>query len=87
LRRLVPFTPGVPVALCEKGYIAGEQSSRNWGWCRKQGRDSREMPLIIEAMKLWQKMNELTGAETGFRATGLLYVCDSDEDFVVVKGG
>src|SRR5882672_8767030 len=25
---------GVSVALCEKGEIAGEQSSRNWGWCR-----------------------------------------------------
>ena len=25
---------GVDVVLCEKGHIAGEQSSRNWGWCR-----------------------------------------------------
>ena len=23
---------GIPVVLCEKGYIACEQSSRNWGW-------------------------------------------------------
>ena len=30
---------GVPVVLCEKGEIAAEQSSRNWGWCRKMGRD------------------------------------------------
>ena len=35
---------GVPVVLCEKGHIAGEQSSRNWGWCRKMGRDPREIP-------------------------------------------
>jgi glycine/D-amino acid oxidase-like deaminating enzyme len=25
---------GLRVALCEKGHIAGEQSSRNWGWVR-----------------------------------------------------
>ena len=25
--------------LCENGRIAGEQSSRNWGWVRQQGRD------------------------------------------------
>src|SRR5436305_15272778 len=25
---------GVRAVLCEKGHIAGEQSSRNWGWCR-----------------------------------------------------
>src|SRR5215813_13209812 len=28
------------VAVIEKGYIACEQSSRNWGWCRQTGRDS-----------------------------------------------
>ena len=35
---------GVSVALCEKGTIAGEQSSRNWGWCRKMGAISRRSP-------------------------------------------
>ena len=25
---------GLRVVLCEKGRIAGEQSSRNWGWVR-----------------------------------------------------
>src|SRR4029078_772116 len=30
---------GVSVALCEKGTIGGEQSSRNWGWCRQIGRE------------------------------------------------
>jgi glycine/D-amino acid oxidase-like deaminating enzyme len=39
---------GLKVALFEKGRIAGEQSGRNWGWCRQMGRDSREMPLIVE---------------------------------------
>ena len=40
---------GVSVALCEKGRIAGEQSSRNWGWCRKMGRDLAEVPLAVES--------------------------------------
>ena len=30
---------GVKVLLLEKGRVAGEQSSRNWGWVRQQGRD------------------------------------------------
>ena len=38
---------GISVVLFEKGRIAGEQSSRNWGWIRKQGRDLAEMPLMI----------------------------------------
>jgi len=71
---------GVPVVLCEKGQIGGEQSSRNAGWCRKTGRDSREIPLIIESLRLWAGMNELVEAETGFRTTGILFLCDTDAD-------
>ncbi len=71
---------GISVALCEKGEIAGEQSSRNWGWCRKMGRDPREIPLIIESMRLWQGMNEAVGGETGFRVTGIAYLCETDAD-------
>ncbi len=66
---------GVTIALCEKGEIAAEQSSRNWGWCRKMGRDPREIPLIIEALRLWPEMNTLTGAETGYRQCGIVYLC------------
>ena len=42
----------ISVVLCEKGVIAGEQSGRNWGWCRKQGRDLRELPLMLESMRI-----------------------------------
>src|SRR5580704_11322327 len=68
---------GVSTLLCEKGHIAGEQSSRNWGWCRKMGRDPRELPLIIESLRLWQGMNQLTEAETGFRQPGIMYLAES----------
>src|SRR6478609_3672332 len=62
---------GVSVVLCEKGEIAGEQSSRNWGWCRKMGRDPREVPLATEALRLWNGMNQMIGAESGFRRSGI----------------
>jgi glycine/D-amino acid oxidase-like deaminating enzyme len=71
---------GVSVALCEKGHIAGEQSSRNWGWCRKMVRDPRELPLIIESLRLWERMNETVEAETGFRTAGIMYLCERAED-------
>jgi len=71
---------GVPVVVCEKGHIAGEQSSRNWGWVRKMGRDPREIPLAIEALRLWGEMNETIGAETGFRRCGIMYLCKTQED-------
>src|SRR5947199_8302344 len=65
---------GISTVLCEKGHIAGEQSSHNWGWCRKMVRDPREIPLIIESLRLWQGMNEMVAAETGFRTCGIRYL-------------
>src|SRR5918912_680585 len=77
---------GVSVALCEKGHIAGEQSSRNWGWCRKMARDPREIPLIIESLRLWQGMNETVEAETGFRTCGIMSLAE-DQDHLARLGG
>src|SRR5258708_16649521 len=71
---------GIRGVLCEKGHIAGEQSSRNWGWCRKMGRDPREIPLAIESLRLWGEMNTLTEAETGLRQRGIVYLCKTKAD-------
>ncbi len=65
---------GIPTLLCEKGVIAGEQSSRNWGWCRAMGRDPREIPLAMESLKIWRRMRELVEADVGFRQIGTLYL-------------
>ncbi len=65
---------GISVALIEKGQIAGEQSSRNWGWCRQQNRDLRELPLMKEGIALWETLAHDIGRDLGFRRTGLVYV-------------
>ncbi|HEY4163681.1 MAG TPA: FAD-binding oxidoreductase [Dongiaceae bacterium] len=77
---------GIAVALCEKGEIAAEQSSRNWGWVRKMKRDPRELPLIVESLRLWNGLDARVGAETGFRRTGILYACDSEEKVEGYRG-
>ena len=71
---------GLKVVLCEKGHIAGEQSSRNWGWVRKARRDPREIPLVIESLRQWERMNETTGEETGFRTTGIAFAAENEAD-------
>lgn len=71
---------GIDVTLIEKGVIGGEQSSRNWGWCRQMGRDPREIPLILVALDAWRGMNARIGAETGFRQSGIIYLCETDEE-------
>jgi glycine/D-amino acid oxidase-like deaminating enzyme len=71
---------GYSVVLCEKGRIGGEQSSRNWGWCRTMGRDFSEIPLAMESLRLWRAMNERTGRETGFRQAGIMYLCENEKE-------
>ncbi len=71
---------GLRVFLCEKGRIAGEQSSRNWGWIRQLGRDEAELPVMMEASQLWQQLNADTGNRTGFSRSGILYLSSTGKD-------
>lgn len=71
---------GVPVVLIEKGRVAGEQSSRNWGWCRQQNRDARELPMATKALELWDRFAEELGEDVGFRRCGLTYLSNDDTE-------
>ncbi|BEO69114.1 oxidoreductase (plasmid) [Serratia marcescens] len=71
---------GVSLVLIEKGLVGGEQSSRNWGWCRQQNRDERELPLIIYALQRWGELGQETGEELGFRRSGLVYATGNQDD-------
>jgi len=71
---------GLKVALIEKGVIAGEQSSRNWGWCRQQNRDGRELAMATKALDLWEQFGAETGEDTGFRRCGLFYVSNDPKE-------
>ena len=71
---------GIDVVLCEKGEIGAEQSSRNWGWCRTQGRDPREIQLSLEANRIWRGLNAKVQGETGFRAEGVIYLCSTESE-------
>jgi len=71
---------GVDVALCEKGFIAGEQSSRNWGWVRQQGRDLRELPMMIDSMRIFRELEADIGENVGFVEGGCLLMARTDND-------
>ncbi|TXI03926.1 MAG: FAD-binding oxidoreductase [Rhizobium sp.] len=70
----------IPVTLLEKGRIAAEQSSRNWGWIRKQGRDADELPIVIEACRLWRQLSEECGEDIGLQQTGVTYLARTEKD-------
>src|SRR2546430_7791568 len=45
---------GMRVVVVERGRVPGEQSRKNWGFVRQQGRDPLEMPLMLEANRMWR---------------------------------
>lgn len=70
---------GIPVVLCEKGEIGREQSGRNWGWCRTFGRDFRELELSLLSLRLWRSINDIVGADTGFRRSGIVTLAADEQ--------
>ena len=74
---------GIATVLCEKGVIAGEQSSRNWGWIRKQGRALEELPLMIESAQLWERIAAEVDEDIGYRKGGSTYLASDDAELDV----
>ena len=72
---------GRRVVLVEKGRIAGEQSSRNWGWIRQQGRDPHELPIMVEANRLWTELASQTNVDIGLTRSGVTYLAESEKEF------
>ncbi|HEY3098338.1 MAG TPA: FAD-binding oxidoreductase [Methylomirabilota bacterium] len=54
---------GVRVVVVERGRVPGEQSRKNWGFVRQQGRDPLEMPLMLEANRIWRGLQRELGAD------------------------
>ena len=70
---------GVSVLLCEKGVIGGEQSSRNWGFVRQQGRAVQEIPLIKESLRIWRGLDQEIGDKTGFHQGGVVHAASTEK--------
>ena len=69
---------GLQVAVFEKGTLACEQSSRNWGWIRHIGRDPVELPLATRAVQMWQDIQQKV--DVGYRQIGLAYLGETPAD-------
>jgi len=53
----------VRVVVVERGGVPGEQSRKNWGFVRQQGRDRLEVPLVIEANRMWRTLERELDAD------------------------
>ncbi|WGW03239.1 NAD(P)/FAD-dependent oxidoreductase [Tropicibacter oceani] len=71
---------GLSVLVLEKGRVAAEQSSRNWGWIRVQGRDLAEVPIALESQDLWTALDVDCGGRLGVRQVGVTYLARSPRE-------
>ena len=71
---------GIKACLCEKGYISGEQSGRNWGFVRMQGRDEREIPMVLESQKIWRQFSSEVAIDTGYQEGGCLFTANDEKE-------
>lgn len=71
---------GLKVVLCDKGRVGAEQSGRNLGWIRTQGRDPAEIPLTIESQHLWARWAQKLGPALGYRVAGVTYLARRPRD-------
>ena len=73
---------GVRVVVVERGPVPGEQSRKNWGFVRQQGRDPLEMPLVMEANRLWQSLERELGADLEWVQGGNLALAADEQRLV-----
>jgi glycine/D-amino acid oxidase-like deaminating enzyme len=71
---------GLSVAIIERGNVAGEQSSRAWGFIRQLGRHSAEAPLAALAGEAWPRLESELEADLEFVRAGVLVAAQSAAD-------
>ncbi len=77
---------GLRPLVLEKGRVAAEQSSRNWGWIRQQGRDMAELPIMMEANRLWKSLAAEVGEDLGLQTVGVCYLAENEKDLAEYEG-
>lgn len=70
---------GLEVCLLDKSEAGSAQSTRNWGFIRQQGRSVEELPLMIEANRMWLELEARLGCDMDWVQGGNLRLTDSPD--------
>jgi glycine/D-amino acid oxidase-like deaminating enzyme len=77
---IVLCSRGARVAVCEKGIVAGEQSSRALGWVASMGDTDGRIELSVLSKRIWEAYAMDLGLETTYRRSGLTTLCYSEDE-------
>lgn len=76
---------GLSCVVIEKGQIGEEQSGRNWGFVRQQGRDLSELPLAMLSNRIWSTMERDLNADVGWVQGGNLALASDPSKIAAYK--
>jgi glycine/D-amino acid oxidase-like deaminating enzyme len=72
---------GLKAVVLDKSRIAGQQSSRAWGFVRQQGREAAEVPLMMAGIRLWEALEHELDFDLEWRQGGCMYVASEESDW------
>ncbi|MHB0776025.1 NAD(P)/FAD-dependent oxidoreductase [Halomonas sp. WWR20] len=75
---------GFDVVVLEKGVVAGEQSSRAFGWVAAGGAHPDKLELSLRSREIWKALSDQSPVDLGYRRNGSLSVL-GDEQAVEAK--
>ena len=76
---------GLRVTLLDKGRLAWEQSSRNWGFVRVTNRGPLEAPAMALGLRLWRELSAELQADIGWVQGGGLSVARNAEELALLE--
>jgi sarcosine oxidase, subunit beta len=71
---------GQRVALLERSWVGRHASGASAAGVRTLGRDLAEVPIALEAMDMWHRIETIVGDDCGFHAHGQIRVAERDKD-------
>jgi glycine/D-amino acid oxidase-like deaminating enzyme len=71
---------GVRAIVLDKGRIGAQQSTRAWGFVRVQARDPAEVPMMLESLRLWRRLEVDLNADLEWREGGCLFLARDAEE-------
>lgn len=77
---------GLNTVLLEKGVVAGEQSSRAFGWVYSNGWDLGKLELTNQSKTIWQGFAARFSEDIGFRQSGNFTLMGSDDEVEMYSG-
>ncbi len=71
---------GLQVVVLEKDHPGRHASGVNAGGVRRLGRDLAEVPLSVEALKVWHEIEDFVGDDCGYTTCGQIQIAESEAE-------